>query len=327
MARADLDTVHITCVIVAFESDALLETLVVSLTQQKDVSLRIVVVDNAASPSTQELVRGMRGQISSALDVEYMALAHNPGYAAAVNAGVSRARTGDYVLVSNPDVTFPEGALGRLVKELKEDASMGVLAPRLMDPTGKEYLVDTRFPSWASLLGSLLHLHHLKLGRLSARYRVPVIDGPIEVDWVSGAVMLLPPANGKSRQTMDERFFMYMEDVDLCRTLRERGFRVGLSGSVFVFHVGGASSQGSAARGYVQTRLARLLYADKWLTRRDFDAMKLLFTIEALLKMSLGITVRRGAVGGPRRWLRIAGCVTPTSVRDWQFDPLVVRRK
>lgn len=138
------------------------------------------------------------------------------GFGANHNAAFRRAK-GDYFCVLNPDIRLPRDPFPALLEELREP-SVGVVAPRITDPAGRTEDSVRRFPTFGSLVRKLLG------ARPGAEYSLD--NGPLPVDWVGGMFMLFRRDAFERVRGFDERFFLYYEDVDICRRLHGAGFRV-----------------------------------------------------------------------------------------------------
>ena len=123
----------------------------------------------------------------------------------------------------NSDTVVPPHAVDRLVEELERDDRTSVVGPRLVDGAGRAEL------SFGKMIGPLNELRQ-KLLVLAHAARVPLLSGVVDrmttrtrwTDWVSGACLLVRRADAEAVGLLDERYFMYAEDVDFCAALRAR---------------------------------------------------------------------------------------------------------
>ena len=167
----------------------------------------IIVVDNGSIDGSVDAAR----QIDNVQVIETGA---NLGFSRANNLGIRESR-GAALLLLNSDTVVPPGALDRLLGELDRDAAVAVLGPRLIDGDGRAEL------SFGRMIGPLNELRQKRLARgdavdaLTRRRQYP--------DWVSGACLLVRRADAVAVGGLDERFFMYTEDVDFCAAIRARG--------------------------------------------------------------------------------------------------------
>ncbi len=178
-----------------------------------------------------------------------MHLIHNPenvGFARACNQGIC-ASDGEYVVFVNPDTIVEEGFFESLEGFLDEYPKVGVAGPRIMDDEGELQLSARKELSFVSgLLGRTSLLTRLFPKSPLVRRLFPAteeLDSPTAVDWVSGACMLVRRQTLEEIGPMDERFFMYFEDADLCRRAREAGWLVYYLPQVEVLHHTGVSSR------------------------------------------------------------------------------------
>ena len=196
----------------------------------------VVVVDNASSDDS---VAALRSALPAVRVVEARA---NLGYAGAANLGIAVTDT-PVVAVCNPDRASPPAPPPR-VGRLTAEADLGAVGPAVLEPDGSRYPSARRFPSTLEAVG------HGTLSRVwprnpfTRRYRALDFDGarPRDVDWVSGAAVWLRRAALDQVGGWDERYFMYVEDVDLCWRLRRAGWRVAYEPAGTVVHVQGFST-------------------------------------------------------------------------------------
>jgi len=204
----------------------------------------LVCVDNASSDDTVTAVRASTDGVATV--VENRA---NRGYAAAVNEAFA-AMPGRDVLLLNPDVAAPDAdALARLAACLRARHRAAVVAPRLLGEDGEPQGSARRFPSAMTMVGSLPAAKRLGVLRRSyERYEEPSLSQqPIPVDWVVGAAMLIRRAAYEELGGWDERFFLYMEDVDFCRRCARSGWEVWFDPGVPVRHGWARASTASGA--------------------------------------------------------------------------------
>ncbi len=199
--------------------------------------LEVVVVDNA---STDGSARAASAAVPQATLIE---TGRNGGFAAGVNVGI-RATTAPYVLVLNPDAEVWEGTLAGLVKLADERPRAGAIGPMIRNSDGTVYPSGRTVPSIGTALG------HAFLGAVwpdnpwSRSYRLADWDRSTEreVDWISGAAFLLRRAALDEIGLLDERFFLYAEEVDLFKRLRDAGWTIVFTPELEVVHEQGVST-------------------------------------------------------------------------------------
>ncbi|MCW2992775.1 MAG: glycosyltransferase family 2 protein [Conexibacter sp.] len=205
--------------------------------------VRVVVVDTASVDPAFDTVEDLPG-----LDLVHAE--RNGGFAYGCNLGVARG-TAPYVLLLNPDAVLERGELAKLVAVLDGDPGIGLVAPRIVDEDGVLQRSVRRFPRLSSAVGKALLLHRVwpdaawsdDLVQSESAY-----DHAWDPEWVSGACMLVRRSALEALGGLDEGFFMYAEDTDLCWRIWDRGQRVRFEPSAVVVHGGGHSAPRSQLR-------------------------------------------------------------------------------
>ena len=220
--------VKVSAVVVDYRAGEALARCVASL--HANGVAEVVVVDNAESPESA-LSLGEEAATVVATGV-------NLGYGRGVNRGAALA-TGEYLVISNPDVVVHDGAVPALVGYLEAHPNVGIVAPRIERTDATVYPSQRVFPNvW--LAGA-----HALLAPLwpdnpaTRRYRAARADGTVE--WVSGAFFVMRRADFEAVGGFDERFFMFAEDMDLCWRVREHGLEIAAVNEAVVTHAEGVS--------------------------------------------------------------------------------------
>jgi N-acetylglucosaminyl-diphospho-decaprenol L-rhamnosyltransferase len=196
----------------------------------------VVVVDNASSDRCLETVAD--------LPVLTLPQPDNRGFAHGCNIGL-QAGHARFVLLLNPDAVLEPDSLGRLVAILEADERAGAVAPQIRESDGSLAYSLRRFPRARSSFARALFLHRLfpraswsdELIRDERAY-----DDAWSPPWVSGACVLLRRRLLEELGGLDEGFFLYSEDNDLCRRVRDAGFDVRYEPGAVATHAGGASA-------------------------------------------------------------------------------------
>jgi len=210
----------------------------------------ILVVDNASADDTVTRIR------ASWPGVRLIASPSNLGFAAANNRAI-RESSSELVLLLNPDTSVPRGAIDRLVAPLDARLDVAIVGPRIVDGDGRAEL------SFGSMITPLTELTQkvLVVGNdRGVRPIVSMVDRMTRrtraVDWVSGACLLIRRADLEAAGLLDERFFLYTEDVDLCASVRRRGRTVLFTADVEIQHLRGRSAGATTAAAYRRSQLA-----------------------------------------------------------------------
>lgn len=209
---------------VNYHSAGELAQLVASLRQHRPAEpIELVVTNN--SPS-QRLSLPQCGFPVSVIDAD------NIGFAAGINRAF-RASTGEHIMLANPDLQVTAHALDSAVALLKSRLDVGIVLPRLLYPDGRVQPSVRRFYTWPIVLYARSPFR--ALGWRPDFFRrylceelssLPANSGPVDVDWGIGGAMFLRRADCEPTGILDERFFLYFEDVDLCLRTWQRGQRV-----------------------------------------------------------------------------------------------------
>jgi GT2 family glycosyltransferase len=233
-----------TIVIVTYNSRDSLEPCLASIARHASRA-RVVVVDNASADDPAPIVAGHRATL--------VRNHTNRGFAAGVNAGLQQAE-GEFVALLNPDCALHDGALERLQAELQAHPEAALVGPQILNADGSLQGSARGDPSLVTgLFGRTTLLTRLFPNARWSRQNIRIDEATIArgesfaVDWVSGACMMARRAALDAVGGFDERYFLYWEDADLCRRLRNRGHTVRYVPAAKVMHIGGRSSDSARA--------------------------------------------------------------------------------
>jgi GT2 family glycosyltransferase len=213
----------------------------------------ITVVDNASTDGGLDRIRARWPSL------QLIALDRNRGFAAGNNAGI-RASSGELVLLLNSDTVASGGALDTLVQRLLAHPDAAAAGSRLVDGGGR---VELSFGKMISPLGELRQkvigaAHNAGLGPVTSWVERATRREQF-VDWVSGACLLVRRADAEAVGLLDERFFLYTEDVDFCASLRARGRKILFAPAAEIVHLRGrsrATATSAMDAAYRQSQLA-----------------------------------------------------------------------
>jgi GT2 family glycosyltransferase len=245
-------------VIVSYNARPDLEACLASLAEHSPTtSHEIVVVDNASSDGSAAVTRARWA------NVIVIDAGDNLGFARATNLGI-RATASRLLLLLNSDTLPPPGAIDRLVEILLSRIDVAVVGPRLVDANG---VLEVSF---GSMISPFAELRQKCLVRGHAR-RIPLLTQLVNrrarserlVGWVSGACLLVRRAEAEAAGLLDERFFLYGEDVDFCATVRGLGRHVLYTPAVEVVHHRGRSGRGAPAGTATAYRRSQLAFYRK----------------------------------------------------------------
>ena len=241
-------SIAVSVVIVSFNARSDLERCLESLrAAPPQASHEVLVVDNHSTDGSAESARRVPG-------VRVIQQATNVGFARANNAGI-RASTGTAVLLLNSDTIVPPGAIDRLLAALDAEPDVAIVGPRLVDGSGHAEL------SFGRMIGPLNEWRQKRAARrtnvesLTRQRRYP--------DWVSGACLLVRRSDAEAVGLLDERYFMYTEDVDFCAAVRARGRRVLFVPDVEIVHQRGRSAAAAPAETRSAYRRSQIAFYEK----------------------------------------------------------------
>ncbi len=220
-------------------------------------SHEIILVDNASTDEGLGVVRDRWPR------VRIIENAENLGFARANNIGI-RASTSELILLLNTDTIVPAGAIDQLIAALRAHPDAAVAGPRLVDGAGQPEL------SFGRMMGPLNELRQKLLVRGHAR-GWPIVSARVDrltrqprlTDWVSGACLLVRRGDAEPAGLLDERYFMYCEDVDFCAAIRARGRAILFTPDAEVIHLRGRSGADAPGATQAAYRRAHLAFYEK----------------------------------------------------------------
>ncbi|MEV4630279.1 glycosyltransferase family 2 protein [Micromonospora sp. NPDC049523] len=306
-----------TAVVVTYNSANHIDDCLAALAQ---ADLVVRVVDNNSADRTVALVTERFPK------VEVIANPANVGFAAAVNQGLTGVDT-DVVLLVNPDCVLPAATARELVRTVRARPDVGIAGPRLRDQAGRIAISAHPFESLSSVLasrfgGALLPVALRRL--LSGSRRRRAYDActgpaaPMAVDWLSGACLAVRTRLMREIGGLDEGYFMYYEDEELCLQTWRRGAAVVYVPTVEAMHVGGASSGPGATSPHLYRSMLRFFARHR---RRTFQLVRLAVVLRALIGMGLagarwlGSSTRRTGRRG-RAWYEVCRIALSTTPDD-----------
>jgi N-acetylglucosaminyl-diphospho-decaprenol L-rhamnosyltransferase len=232
----------VSIIVISFNTrDITLECLHALFANLGEVAAEVLVIDNG---SQDESVAAIRRDCPQ---VRVITNDRNAGFAAANNRAMEIAR-GKFMLLLNSDAFIERGAVCALIDYLEKHARVGAVGPRLLNSDGSLQISCFPFPSplraWVENLWLARLLPHTsRLGD----YRKWAHDRERLVDWVVGACILVRREAYEAVGGFDERVFMYSEEADWQRRMRDQGWEIGFTPAARVKHLGGASGAGNPA--------------------------------------------------------------------------------
>jgi len=240
----------------------------------------VVLVNNSPGDGTAGAVR------AACPGAEIREPEENLGFAAGSNLAAEGAKT-EHLLFLNPDATLAPGALDTLLRHLDQHPDTGIVGPALTYPCGRPQPSVRLDPGAKAVLHQYTAWAWTLLFRRAYReYRAPVAAaGPVEV--LMGSALLVRTALFNDRGGFDQRYFMYYEEADLCRRVREHGAKVVFVPDAGAVHEGGVS----AGRGPSHLAAMRLVSAQRYVGRFGSSGTRVLFRLAFIV----GFPIRAAA--------------------------------
>jgi len=222
------------------------------------LEVEVIVVDSASGDDSVAMV---------AAEFPWVTLrpqSENVGFPRGNNIALAEAR-GDHLLLLNPDTVVLDDALTVMVAYLEKNPEVGAVGPQLLNPDGSVQSSRRRFPTLATGFFESTWLEGVAPGVLRRYYALDLPDDRMaDVDWLVGACIMVPRGVYEQIGGLDEAYFMYSEELDWCRRIKEAGWRVVYHpGARVVHHVGKSSEQAVTAR-HINFQRAKLRYFLKY---------------------------------------------------------------
>jgi N-acetylglucosaminyl-diphospho-decaprenol L-rhamnosyltransferase len=278
-------------VIVNFNAGALLAEGIARVRQARGAAAwDVTIVDNASTD-------GSLDALHEASDVRVMRNTENVGFGVACNQGAG-AGDAPWILFLNPDCALAPGVVEHLVAEADAQPDCVAIGPRIEDPDGTTQGSARGDPDLfagvagrTGLLTRLLPSSGMVARQVVWPERVPPGQASVEVDWLSGACLMVRRTAFAAIGGFDPGYFMYWEDADLCRRLRERGGRIRYAPSVHVRHAVGHSSRRAPALALRAFHASAYRYYTRWNAPHRWDPRRAL--ARSLLTLRLWVKLAR----------------------------------
>jgi len=269
--------IKISILIATFNSASTIGQCLQSLSQQSFTDFEILIYDNASGDTTLE-------QIAKFENIKIYSGQKNIGFGAAINKLAEKAEA-DYLFILNPDCVCPPETLAQLYDFACTHP--GAISPALIYPDGKPQVSARSFPGFKNIIFSrrspIFQLGLAKTGDAGYLY----LDRPATVPAVSGTALFISYEVFRRLGGFDERFFMYLEDIDLCQRLAEEKVDVWYLPDVKISHVLGASSASAALKASFHHHYSMYKYFTKHYPRNKIKNLLLFFLLGAGLIVSV----------------------------------------
>jgi N-acetylglucosaminyl-diphospho-decaprenol L-rhamnosyltransferase len=284
-------------VVVNYQAGPLLTRCVESVLSDTSAgAVELVVVDNGSADGSVDQLR------AACPDVHVVLAPGNVGYARGNNLGIAATRA-PVVAVLNPDAEVASGTAAAMLRRFDAEPRLAAAGPRIRNVDGTDYPSARSVPSVVDAAGHGVFGLFRPGNRFTRRYRQLYADPARSrpVDWVSGAAVWLRRDALDDVGGWDERYFMYLEDVDLCWRLRRAGWDVTYEPDGSVRHVQGASTSRHPYRMLVAHHRSAWRFAQVRLTggRRALLPFTAVFlALRLLLAVGARLLARPGSAHG-----------------------------
>ncbi len=198
-------------------------------------------MDNASTDGTASYIR------KKYPDVMLITNKKNKGFAAAVNQAID-ASGSKFIILINADCEVYKHSMDKLIDYFRDNPKMAVAGPRILNSDGSIQYSCRTFPSFFAAAVHTLLVHIYPNNPVTRKYKLMDVsrDEPFSVDWVSGSCMMIRRSALKDTGNFEGKYFMYVEDIDLCYRMWQNGWEVHYVPYSEVRHHGAGSSKGKS---------------------------------------------------------------------------------
>jgi GT2 family glycosyltransferase len=215
----------ITAAIVLYkENEEILKKTVISFLNTP-IEKKLFLIDN--SPTNK------LGHLFQHKDIEYVFMGSNIGFANAHNFVIENLNS-TYHLILNPDIEFTALVIPKLIEEIEMHKRVSFISPKVLYPNNEIQYVCRKHPTFLDLLNRKLKVSKSKI--FENEYRNQDLEKPFYPDFIHGCFMLFKTQEFKKLGGFDHRFFLYLEDADICRTIYETGNKILFYPKVVIIH-------------------------------------------------------------------------------------------
>lgn len=192
---------------------------------QPKINYEIIVVDNASTDGSRKMLAGFKIKDSK---LKIIFNKKNLGFGSGCNVGIKESK-GKYILLLNPDIAVLDNSIEKLIKYLEENKKVGIVGPQLLNPDKTIQKSCYRYPNW--YIPILRRTFLAKFPWAKKELEKYLMFGfnhqeKKEVDWILGAALMLRKEMLKKIGLFDKKFFLYFEDIDLCRRANQANWKI-----------------------------------------------------------------------------------------------------
>lgn len=254
-------------------------------TQPLSPITEIIIVDNGSTDGSVDLVKSLKLKVkncSSKLEIKLIENKENVGFAKANNQGIKAAR-GEYIMLLNSDTIVKENAIGKLVNYLDEHPDIDIIGPKLLNSDGTTQASCGKFPTLPVVFVMLFKEH---FG--GSDYVRGFLKESDLVDWMMGAAFIARREVFEKVGGLDEKIFMYMEEVDWFYRAKKENFNAYYLKDAEIVHLGMGSSKSGRKEPIVHIYEGLLLYYRKHHSKTELIILEILLKIKAFTALIIG---------------------------------------
>ncbi len=207
-----IEKIDLSIIIVTYNSSFLIKKCLEPILELDNINYEIIVVDNESRDNTKEILENYSKKIN-------IYILKNKGYANALNFASKKA-VGEYLLFMNPDIFVKKEDINKMLNRIKEDKNIGIIAPKLLFPNNK--IQDSCFmfykfytPLFRRSLFGKTEFGKKHIAKIFMKNSDK--NSELNPDWVLGAIFMMEKKFFEKIKGMDSRFFLYYEDMDICK--------------------------------------------------------------------------------------------------------------
>jgi GT2 family glycosyltransferase len=259
-----------------------------------ELNLEVIVVDAGSVDGSPEMLREQFAWVN------LVARSDNVGFPKGNNIGIERAR-GRHIMLLNPDTEVIGDALSQMVAYLNQHLDVGVVSGMLINPDGSIQSSRRRFPTFGTAVFESTWFEPYAPHSLIRDYYAEdlPLDEPVDVDWLTGASLMVRHEVIDEVGLMDEAYFMYSEELDWCRRIKDAGWRIVFLPSAEIIHHVGKSSEQAIVQRHINFNKAKLRYFRKYHGRLQADSLRFWLLLNYVGQIAL--EAGKGAIGHKRK--------------------------
>lgn len=275
----------VSIVIISYNVAEFLRECLVSIQKETTCAYEIFVVDNNSQDDSVDIAKSFTPYVSIIQNRE------NQGFARANNQGFTQSK-GRYIFMLNPDVVVLDRAIDKLVRFMDENSGIGVCGSKNLDPGHTLQLNCHHFPTLSMILVEYLRMKgKFRKSKYFGREHMTYwnYDEIKDVDWITGASLMIRKKALDETGWLDENYFMYSEESDLCYRMKQKKWRTVFYPEAAVIHFGGQSSLMQEKQAVHSKTITKYLHQSRYLFfRKNYGRTKeLLLRILDIVYFSL----------------------------------------